>query len=85
MPSNLKKCKLSGLSGEEFQQAHDCLVRLKDIVAREEFEEGEDREGRREAAHETAELQVDIILSLFKSKLDGTQVRHDSSSEIGFY
>ena len=69
MPS--KKCKLSGLSGLELQLAYSSLLKLKKTIVYEEEEEEEDPNG---PAPEGFEQQVDTMLSLLGSKLEGPQV-----------
>lgn len=63
-----KKRKLSSLSGFELRQAYNSLVKLKQFVVYEapEEEEGLDEEGFEE--------QIDMVISLLGSKLEGPKV-----------
>ena len=65
-----KKRKLSGLSGLELQVAYSSLLKLKKTIVYEVSEE-EDPNG---PAPEGFEQQVDTMLSLLGSKLEGPQV-----------
>ena len=62
-----KKRKLSGLSRLEVQLAYNSLLKLKKSIA---YEEPEEEEG----PPESFEQQVDTMLSLLGSKLEGPQV-----------
>ena len=62
-----KKWKLSGLSGLKMQLAYNSLLELKKSIV---YEESEEEEGPPEGF----EQQVDTILSLLGSKLEGLQV-----------
>jgi hypothetical protein len=66
-----KKRKLSGLSGLELQVAYNSLLKLKKTIVYEESEEEKDPSG---SAPEGFEQQVDTMLSLLGSKLEGPQV-----------
>jgi hypothetical protein len=71
---SLKKCKLSSV---ELQLAYNSLLRLKGSIAYEESESEVDEESESEAiecAPEGFEWQVDMMLSLLQSKLQGPQV-----------
>jgi len=70
MPSS-KRCKLSGLSGLELQLTYNSLLKLKETIVYEESEEEEDPNG---PAPEPFEQQVDTMLYLLGSKLEGPQV-----------
>ena len=61
-----KKRKLSGLSGLELQLAYNSLLKLKKSIVYEEAEE--------EGPPEGFEQQVDTMLSLLGSKLEGPRV-----------
>jgi hypothetical protein len=62
-----KKRKLSGLSGLELQLAYNSLLKLKKSIAYEESKEEECPPGG-------FGQQVDMMLSLLGSKLEGPQV-----------
>ena len=61
-----KKRKLSGFSGLELQLAYNSLLKLKKSIVYESEEE--------ECPPEGFEQQVDTMLSLLGSKLEGPQV-----------
>lgn len=65
----IKKRKLSGLSGLELQLAFNSLLKLKRTIMYEESE-GD----LNEPAEESFEQQIDTMLSLMGSKLEGPQV-----------
>ena len=69
-----KKRKLSGLSGLELQLAYSSLLKLKKTIVYEESEEDSEADPN-EPAQESFEQQVDTMLSLLGSKLEGPQVR----------
>ena len=66
-----KKCKLFGLSGLELQTTYNSLLELKRNITYEESNEDADSKG---LAPESFRQQVDAILSLLGSKLEGPQV-----------
>jgi hypothetical protein len=68
-----KKRKLSGLSELELQLAYSSLLKLKKIIVHEESEEDSEADPN-EPASESFEQQVDTMLSLLGSKLEGPQV-----------
>jgi hypothetical protein len=57
------------LSGVELQLAYNSLVKLKKTLAYEESEEEAD-----EPAEGDFERQIDMMLTLFESRLEGPQV-----------
>ena len=59
-----KKRKLTGFSGLELQLAYNSLLKLKKSIVYEE----------EECPPEGFEQQVDTMLSLLESKLEGPQV-----------
>ncbi|KAF8237674.1 hypothetical protein L208DRAFT_1421509 [Tricholoma matsutake] len=67
-----KKRKLSGLSGLELQLAYSSLLKLKKTIVYEESEEDSEADPN-EPAPESFEQQVDTMLSLLGSKLEGPQ------------
>jgi hypothetical protein len=69
----IKKRKLSGLSGLELQLAYSSLLKLKKTIVYEESEEDLEVDPN-EPAPESFEQQVDTMLSLLGSKLEGPQV-----------
>lgn len=66
-----KRRKLSGLSGLELQLAYNSLLKLKSTIV---YEESEEEADPNELASEGFEQQVDTMLSLLGSKLEGPQV-----------
>jgi hypothetical protein len=66
-----KKRKLSGLTGMELRVAYNSLLKLKKAIVYEESEEEEDPDA---PSPESFEEQVDTMLSLLGSKLEGPQV-----------
>jgi hypothetical protein len=66
-----KKRKLSGLSGLASEIAYNSLLKLKDTLVYEESEEG----GPGEPAPEGFEQQIDTMLALLGSTMEGPQVR----------
>ena len=62
-----KNRKLTGFSGLELQLAYNSLLKLKKSIVYEESEE-------EECPPEGFEQQVDTMLSLLESKLEGPQV-----------
>ena len=68
-----KKCKLSGLSGLELQLAYSSLLKLKKTIINEESEEDSEVDPN-ESVSESFDQQVDTMLSLLGSKLEGPQV-----------
>jgi hypothetical protein len=67
MPKPPGKQKLSGLNGSELQLAYNHLLMLKRTIKHKKPEENE-------PAPEGFEQQVDTMLSLLPSKLEGPQV-----------
>ncbi|KIJ06849.1 hypothetical protein PAXINDRAFT_19947 [Paxillus involutus ATCC 200175] len=65
-----KKRKLSGLTGMELRVAYNSLLKLKKAIVYEESEEEEDPDA---PSPESFEEQVDTMLSLLGSKLEGPQ------------
>jgi hypothetical protein len=62
-----EKCKLSSLSRFELRQAYNSLIKLKQTAVHEAFkEEDPDEEGFEE--------QIDTMISLLESKLEGSKV-----------
>ena len=66
-----KKRKLSGLTGLELRLAYQSLLKLKKSIVYEESEESEESE---EDPPESFEEQLDRMLSLLGSRLEGPQV-----------
>lgn len=63
--------KLFGLSGLEFQVAYNALLRLKEGFF---YDESESKADPNEPTPEGFEQQVDTMLSMMGSKLQGPQV-----------
>lgn len=62
--------KLSGLSGLELQLAYNSLLKLKKSIV---YEESKEEQG----SLEHFGRQVDMMLSVLGSKLEGPQVQYD--------
>ena len=73
-----KKRKLSGLTGLELRLAYEHLLKLKKSILYEEV--GEDVESI-DPAPEGFEQQVDVMLHLLGSKLEGPQVQLELLNE----
>lgn len=72
MPAS-KKRKLSGLSGLRLRAAYNSLLQLKESIVVEKFKEDSKRDPN-EPALEGFVQQVDTMLALLGSKLEGPQV-----------
>jgi hypothetical protein len=81
-PSTKKKRKLSGLTGMELQLAYTSLLKLKSALVYEESEETEDPD---EPAPETFERQVDTMIALLGSRLEGPEVWLTLSYDLAFH
>jgi hypothetical protein len=69
-----KKRKLSGLSGSELLIAYNSLLKLKDTLAYTEFEEEEIPANTNETLLEGFDEQVDSMIEMLKSRLEGLNV-----------
>ena len=70
-PFNFPMSPISSLSGSELQFVYDFLLRLKRTIVNGESKVVADRD---EPVPECSEQQVDTILSLLGSKMEGPQV-----------